>query len=163
MLRDCFRRLTNFLSIANHIYSEPTKLNLKFNESRSLARGYVKGLIQARQELPRDKHPSDLLESVLHAQGFDAPMDDHIDEFFTLLFAGQDTTAVTLACAFYHFATKPDIQSNIHQEVTRVEADNINKLHYTRAVLTEVLRLHPAIDATSRMLEMPMKSWPFAS
>ncbi|KAH8822836.1 cytochrome P450 [Flagelloscypha sp. PMI_526] len=74
----------------------------------------------------------------------------------TFVFAGHDTTAVTLAWTYYEFTRNPKILSKIREEHDRVfgklgtEAAQIvanpsilNELKYTNAAIKETLRLYP--------------------
>ncbi len=66
---------------------------------------------------------SDILSLLVDArdeQG--APMSDEelLDEMFTLLMAGQETTATSLAWVFYHLLRHPDVLAKLRAELARV-------------------------------------------
>src|SRR5436190_534882 len=66
---------------------------------------------------------SDILSLLVDArdeQG--APMSDAelLDEMFTLLMAGQETTATSLAWVFYHLLRHPDVLGKLRAELARV-------------------------------------------
>ncbi len=70
-----------------------------------------------------------------------------------ILFAGEDTTANTLAWVFYFMATVPGVQDRMREEADAVLGDSdhvrdhkqAQALHYTAAVFQESLRLHPVV------------------
>jgi cytochrome P450 len=72
------------------------------------------------------------------------------DEAMTMLLAGHDTTAATLAWAWHEIARHPHVQQRLHQEVDEVLAqrpathDDLPRLTYTQMVIKETLRLYPA-------------------
>lgn len=98
---------------------------------------------------------SDLL-SILAAQraaNGARPADDKQmrDELMTLLLAGHETTAATLAWTWYELARNPEAARRVEGEVDEVLAgrpatvEDVGRLAYTRAVVDEVLRLHPPV------------------
>ena len=72
------------------------------------------------------------------------------DHLFTLLFAGHDTTAATVAWLFVSICRHPDVYEKLQQEIDenlgqRVpEADELfNEMPYLDMVVKETLRLYP--------------------
>lgn len=69
--------------------------------------------------------------------------------------AGSDTTAATLTCLFYHFATHPEVYKTLQDEldefftaeVTSSDFDTgaLGKLRYLQACIDESLRLFPPV------------------
>ncbi len=68
------------------------------------------------------------------------------DQLITLLLAGYETTAATLAWTLYELARHPDLQHRAY----RAAVENDDK--YLEAALKESMRLHPLIPATTRKL-----------
>jgi cytochrome P450 len=70
------------------------------------------------------------------------------DELITVMTAGTETTAMTLAWLFDELTRHPDIQERVHGEVATVigrrpiMASDLPKLTYLEAVLKETTRLH---------------------
>ena len=78
------------------------------------------------------------------------------------LFSGHDTTSSTVCYLFYILASNPTILARIRAEHTSVIGSDhikaisiirsdpflLNKLHYTLAVIKEVMRMFPAVSGT---------------
>jgi cytochrome P450 family 110 len=80
------------------------------------------------------------------------------DEVLTLLMAGHETTATTLAWALHHLAATPAAQQRLFEELSGsfpegvVDPDRARKLPYLTAVVNETLRLTPIAVAVPRRL-----------
>jgi cytochrome P450 len=74
-----------------------------------------------------------------------------IDELKQYLWAGTETTALTLAWALYEASRHPDVAERIRKEGEQVYGDrdptagDYSALAYTRAVVQETMRLYPPI------------------
>lgn len=89
----------------------------------------------------------------------DFPEFDHqqvVDEMKQYLWAGTETTALTLAWCLYLLSTNPEIKAKVRQEAFDVCGDgdptweNYNDLTYTRQVILETMRLYPPVWALIR-------------
>jgi cytochrome P450 len=84
-----------------------------------------------------------------------------LDELKQYLWAGTETTALTLAWAMYETARNPDAAERIRAEGEQVYGDreptsaDYGSLVYTRAVIQETMRLYPPIWALMRVAEKP--------
>ena len=82
-----------------------------------------------------------------------------IDEMKQYLWAGTETTALTLAWAFYIASQNEDVRTKILEEAEAVYGDreptyeDIQKLTYTKNVAQETLRMFPPIWALIRVAE----------
>ena len=71
------------------------------------------------------------------------------DEAMTIFLAGHETTANAMAWTWYLLGTAPHIEARLHEELARVlngrtpTADDVPALEYTRAVVSESMRLFP--------------------
>jgi len=71
------------------------------------------------------------------------------DEVVTLMMAGHETTANALTWTGYLLSQHPEVEAKLQQEVDDVlggrlpEAEDFQRLTYTRAVLSESMRLYP--------------------
>jgi len=78
------------------------------------------------------------------------------DEFMLTLLAGHETTANALCWAYYLLALDPRVRGELEAEADRELAGaapkpgDLERLPYTRAVVSEVLRLYPPIYQFSR-------------
>ena len=82
-----------------------------------------------------------------------------IDELKQYLWAGTETTALTMAWAFYIASQNKEVRENILKEAEEVYGDreptyeDIQKLTYTKNVAQETLRMFPPIWALIRVAE----------
>ncbi|HVI02462.1 MAG TPA: cytochrome P450, partial [Enhygromyxa sp.] len=130
--------------------------------------GEVDRLLYEQIEHVRDRTQGrvDILSLMLDARFDDGePMSDaHIrDELRTLLIAGHETTAITLAWALYDIHRNPEVRERLLAELDGLgpdaEPEAIAKLPYLGAVIDETLRLHPVVEVVFRVLRKP---WKFA-
>lgn len=103
---------------------------------------------------------NDLLSMLLHARDEETGQgmtDLQLRaEALTMYFAGHETTATTLAWAWYLLSQHPDVEAKLHAEVDRVLGGraptlaDVDSLPLTRQIVDETLRLYPAVWAVSR-------------
>lgn len=121
---------------------------------RSAVEGFIaqaRARMAARPELR--EAPENFLEGMLAAQGTDGAFtdDEIIGNTFTLLLAGEDTTANTMAWTIWLIASRPDVQARCTAETDEVmgehpfpdEFETVGRLRYGEAVLRESMRLKP--------------------
>ncbi len=78
------------------------------------------------------------------------------NEVATLFMAGHETTANTLAWAWYLLSQSPESERRLHEELDRVlggrppSLADLPDLPYTRAVIEETLRLYPPVPLLAR-------------
>jgi cytochrome P450 len=78
------------------------------------------------------------------------------NESIVMFMAGHETTANTLAWAWYLLDGKPEARRKLQQEIKSVlgdsppSLDHVSKLVYTKAVIEETLRLYPPVPILSR-------------
>lgn len=129
------------------------KSNREFHETMSRVEGDVAGIIEQRRADPGGA--MDMLRVLIDARpgpGGSPLTERQIrDEVVTMLVASHETTAVTLTWASYLLATHPEAQAELEEEVQRVlagrkiEAEDLERLPYTRMVVDETLRLYPPV------------------
>ncbi len=84
-----------------------------------------------------------------------------IDELKQYLWAGTETTALTLAWALYEASRHPETAERIRREGEEVYGDreptaaDYSALSYTRAVIQETMRLYPPIWGLMRLASKP--------
>lgn len=86
--------------------------------------------------------------------------DSHIrDELITFLFAGHETTALSLAWAMYHLHGHPDVLSKLRLELDGLDGSppSLWGAPYLKACIQETLRIHPIVTETLRKLKSPIR------
>ena len=85
---------------------------------------------------------------------------EHIhSELMTMLFAGHETTALTLTWAVYHLLTHEEVRKKLRDELDLLPDNTASALAsspYLKAVVQETLRMHPIVTETLRKLKAPM-------
>ncbi|HQZ71820.1 MAG TPA: cytochrome P450 [Anaerolineae bacterium] len=116
---------------------------------------YIRGLIRARRAAGADDpraESGDLLAMLLAARDEDGGRmsEDQIrDEVMTLFLAGHETTANALSWTWYLLSEHPEADAALAAELDRVldgrepTEEDLPRLSYTRAVLSESMRLYP--------------------
>ena len=79
----------------------------------------------------------------------------------SLLFAGYDTTSITLTYALYFLATEPQVEQycleEIEQVMNKCGSLDPDKLIYCRGVINETLRLYPPGVSVNRNTTKPIQ------
>jgi unspecific monooxygenase len=110
-------------------------------------------IIETRLAAPASDKPRDLFDLLLEARdpetGAAVSRPQLRDQVATLIVAGHETTAVTLFWSLFLLASAPAEQDRVAQEALALDLDPatageaLSKLVYTRAVVSETLRLYP--------------------
>lgn len=120
---------------------------------------------RCRDEQAQEGAPerSDILSMFVAARHDDgSPMsDDEIrDQLQTLLIAGHETTAISLAWSLYWLHAHPEKLAKLRAEIDALgrdaSPDELAKLPYLDAVCLETLRLHPIVPDVIRKLRKPL-------
>ncbi len=110
--------------------------------------------VRRRREDPEVEQRDDILSLLVQARHEDGrPMGDRElrDELMTLLVAGHETTATSLAWALERLMRHPEMLDRLREEVATGEDA------YLDAVVRETLRLRPVLPITLRKLQQPME------
>ena len=132
----------------------PTRSNLRFGAARRRLNALLGDIIDGY--LARGAEHDGLVSIFVSARDDDtgAGMSGRQlrDEATTLVIAGSETTGNTIAWACYLLATHPEVQQRLHDEVRQVLAGDgmpgyeaLAGLPFTRAVITETLRLYSPV------------------
>ena len=84
------------------------------------------------------------------------------DELLTLLLAGHETTATTLTWAWWFLDRAPHVAERLRAEIADVigdrtpSYDDVDRLPFTTAVVSETLRLRPAAWVVEREVAAPV-------
>jgi len=118
----------------------------------------------ARRRREGTEGREDILSMLLDARderGQRMTDDELRDEMLTLLVAGHETTATTLAWTIHHLLSNPAWYARVRAEVAEVagggliEPDQVDKLVLLDAAIKETLRLTPIIPLVARHLKKP--------
>ena len=131
----------------------PTRSNRRFAAANRRLGALLTSVIDGYRAAEADH--GDLISILMHARddetGTGMTSQQLRDEATTLVIAGSETTGNTLAWACYLLAQHPQIAGRLQQEVDLVLAgqdasyDTLARLPFTRAVLTETLRLYSPV------------------
>ncbi len=131
----------------------PTPENRRARAALSRLESLVERMIQEHQ--PVDGSGNETLVSLLTNQNSESrggvTKKQMRDEVMTLLLAGHETTAATLAWTWYLLAQHPEVERRLHAEVDQVLAGrratlaDVPRLVYTRMAICETLRLYPPV------------------
>jgi cytochrome P450 len=131
----------------------PTRSNRRFSAANRRLRALLTDVIDVYRRVGADH--GDLISILMRARDGDtgAGMTNEQlrDEATTLVIAGSETTGNTIAWACYLLARHPRIQERLQQEVDLVLAgadpdyETLSRLPFTRAVITETLRLYSPV------------------
>ena len=143
------------------------RLPLPWNRSFARARRELAAIVAsvvARRRATAGSGERDLLGLVLDARDDDGSSFDDAavaDELSTLLLAGHETTATALTWAWYALAGAPEAEQTLHAELDAVLGDrdpafdDLERLPYANAVISETLRLYPPASAFGRRVLEP--------
>ncbi len=117
-------------------------------------------IMTARPLAPESDKPRDLFDMLRAARdpetGAAFTHEQMRDQVATMIVAGHETTALTLFWSMYLLASAPAEQERVFQEVHTLDlgpdaaGDALARLPYTRAVVSEALRLYPPAFAIAR-------------
>ncbi|HEY8211519.1 MAG TPA: cytochrome P450 [Myxococcaceae bacterium] len=134
----------------------PTPSNRRFQRAIQDLESVVYRLIadRRRADSQAQGRQADLLSMLVHARDEETgeQMSDRQirDEVLTIFLGGHETTASTLAWAWYQLSLHPEVARRLEAEVDQVlqgrvpAAEDVPKLAYTRMVVDETMRLYPA-------------------
>ena len=108
-----------------------------------------------------------MLVAARDEQGAPLSAEELRDELLTILVAGHETTATTLAWALHHVLRTPRVEQRLRAEVEGAFPDGVVRpeavanLAYLKAVVNETLRVSPIAVAVPRLLTRPTKLGPY--
>jgi cytochrome P450 len=148
LLRYATKTLLNPLTLPLYV---PTPANQKFKQALGIIDGVIYGIIDQRRTA--SSAHNDLLDMLLRARDDNSgeKMTDRQirDEVITIFSAGHETTANLLSWTLYLLARHPDVLAKLHQELDGLlqgripDAEDLQQLVYTRAILNESMRFRP--------------------
>ncbi len=137
-----------------------------FQRRRARFDAWVDAMIAVRRQ--RRALGGDILGLLLEARYEDgAAMEDGEirDQLMTLLLAGHETTAITLAWGVYWLLREPPALARLRAEVDALgpepRAESLVRLPYLEAVIAETLRIEPVVSDVARVCREPLKIGPW--
>ena len=124
----------------------------------------IQAIVDERRASPDLATRTDILSLLLVARDEDGrPMtnEEVRDELMTMIAAGHETTATSLAWMFERILAQPEVRALVQAELDAVVGDGrlepamLPKLLYLDAVVKETLRLRPIIPLVVRRLTEP--------
>ena len=153
----CFTaRVNSMIRLPEYV---PTPTHIRLNRAAGRLDRILFDLIARGRASGEERQ--DLLSLLLRArdvEGGGGRMTDRQlrDEAMTLFMAGHETTANTLAWAWYFLANHPEAEAKLHAELDAVLGDrsptfaDLPALTYTEHVITETLRVYPTVWIVGR-------------
>jgi cytochrome P450 len=138
-------------------HSWPTPGAVRLRRATEVVDGVLDRIVRERTVSGRDH--GDLLSALLKARderGRGLPPRQVRDEAITLFLAGHETTAITLANAFYLLARHPFERAKLERELDEVlegrlpTADDVPRLVRADRIVTETMRLYPTVWSMGR-------------
>jgi cytochrome P450 len=136
----------------------PTPMNIRVERAIRRLERIILSIIAERRASGEDR--GDLLSMLLRAQDEDSGRrmsDSQLrDEVMTLFMAGHETTANTLAWAWFLLARHPEAEARLHAELEHVlsgrrpTVSDLPRLPYTEGVINETLRVYPTVWMVGR-------------
>jgi cytochrome P450 len=142
----------------------PTPLNLRVERAIRRLERILVAIITDRRKSGGDR--GDLLSMLLHAQDEESGrrMSDQQlrDEVMTLFMAGHETTANTLAWAWFLLSGNPDVEARLHAALDLVlggrppTVADLPRLRFAENVINETLRVYPTVWVIGREAVEPV-------
>jgi cytochrome P450 len=140
------------LPFSEWLINLPLPGTLRFNKAKARLYDTINMIVDERRRSKADN--GDLLSLLLrpHSEkaGEGGMTNEQVrDEAITLFLTAFDTTSTALTWTWYLLSQNPESEAELHEELELVlkgglpTADDIGKLHYTRMVFAESLRLYP--------------------
>jgi cytochrome P450 len=115
----------------------------------------------ARRRASADDGREDILSMLLRARDERGePLSDRVlrDEMMTVLLAGYETTAASLAWAMHQLSQHPEAAQRAREELAHLPEDaDPSSMHFIDAFVNETMRLSPVVPNVGRTLKAPLK------
>ena len=141
-------RMTSLLRIPLTL---PTPRNLRAQRALRRLEAMVEKMIREHGSHNQSQDFLSLLAAKGHGRDARPSMKQMRDEVMTLLLAGHETTAATLAWTWYLLSRHPEVEHQLQEELDEVlegrspELSDLPRLGRLRAIIDEVLRLYPPV------------------
>ncbi len=134
----------------------------RFIAARDAFEAAVDRLIAARRRSSEARGDVlSLLLSVRYDDGSAMDDDEIRQQLLTMLIAGHETTAITLAWVLDYVLRRPDVLGRLTDEVRgQTDPEAIVKLPYAGAVIDETMRIAPIVTDVPRVTRVPFEVEP---
>ena len=147
-----------FIPGLNHLQKLPLPIFIKVRKARERLDRVIHRVIAERRHLAGTEVPAlrtDLVSMLLAARDPENPNEGGMgdtqirDEAMTIFLAGHETTANAMAWTWHLLGSAPEAEARLHEELATVLAgriptmDDVPKLEWTRAIISESMRLFP--------------------
>ncbi|HEV3310538.1 MAG TPA: cytochrome P450 [Chloroflexota bacterium] len=143
----------------------PTPMNIRVEHAIRRLERLLLSIIAERRKSGEDR--GDLLSMLLRAQDEESGRrmsDSQLrDEMMTLFMAGHETTANTLAWAWFLLSGHPEAEARLQAELDEVlggrspTVADLPRLPYTESVINETLRVYPTVWMLGREAIEPLE------
>lgn len=162
ILQECFEQVTAFSyhqtsTLVKWPVWVPTRLHQRTRWAYKTRFEIVNRLVQAR--LVENEPQGDLLDMLIAANLEDGrrfSAENIVHEMNSIIFAGHETTAMTLTWFFYLLTQYPAVAEKVYAEIDSVLGDrlptfaDLDAMPYTDWVIQETMRLYPSVYVTLR-------------
>ncbi|MEM9540984.1 MAG: cytochrome P450 [Cyanobacteria bacterium P01_E01_bin.42] len=134
----------------------------KFVRHKQKIYTFLSDVIRERRLQPEQKDILSLLLLARDEAGKAMSEDELKDQLITMLFAGHETTASSLAWAFYWLYSRLEVREKVLEELADLAPDaepmEIMKLSYLHAFCCETLRIYPSVPfSPARSIKIPFE------
>ena len=119
---------------------------------------YVYAILAARRDAPRGNDVLSLLLDATTEEGEQLTDEELRNELLTLVLAGHETTANSLAWAFERLLRTPDAYARLRDEVRSADLDG----EFLEATIHETMRSRPVIPIIGRNVTVPWRLGDYA-
>jgi cytochrome P450 len=162
LLQDCFEQINRYSTYQNTALVQPPMwlplpLYRKTRAAYATRHTLVKAIVD--QRLASQEPQDDLLDMLIAANlddGTRFSAANIIHEMLSIIFAGHETTSMTLTWTLAIISLNDAIRQKVLDEVDRVlagrapELADLPNMPYAEQLLNEVMRMYPAVYATLR-------------
>lgn len=140
-------------------YWLPNKKNKIFDQHFNFLNDLVLGLIREEKLRGQNSKPKSILERLVHAIDEETKSqlseDELRDEVLTMMLAGHETSAHSLAWTLGLIAKHPQYQERLREEIFKLDPNDLSLekilgLTFLQNIIKESMRLYPAFPVLSR-------------
>ncbi|CDO33631.1 cytochrome P450 [Mycolicibacterium porcinum] len=132
----------------------------RFSQRRTELDALLSQQIALRRRTGTAGHDDVLSVLLSDDQAGDRSDDEVLQQLRTLLVSGHETSATTLAWALFHIHDDDVVRARVLAELAgSPPPEDMPKLPYLSAVISETLRMHPTVSIVVRQLKSTTEAW----